>query len=123
MKAGKSEDILTKCKVLAGDSVECYKILMDLYDTNRRDVLLTLMKTMMNKENPITPEQIVETYRSCGGRAGFLKRCDKFFNKRSLRRERNEENYKYNLLQYYCGERISHPDGTRFEDGKEINYD
>lgn len=123
MGLSKMEKLALKCKQLSQGNIKCFSICMELEDAGREDILDELLKVMGDMENAITPEQVVKTYESCGGREGFLQRCNKIFNKRTLKRERNEANYEYHLMQYNCGERRDHPDGTRFEEGKEINYD
>ena len=123
MGLNKQERFALKVKQLSNGNIKCFQILCELYDAGREDILDELVKVMGDRYDGITPEQIVRTYDSCGGKDGFLKRCNKLFNKRSLARERKEADYEYHLLQYNCGERKDHPDGTRFEDGKEINYD
>lgn len=113
-----------KCRTLAGHNIKCFSILMELDDAGRGDILDALLKVMGDRYNGITPEQVVKTYESCGGKEGFLKRCNKLFNKRTLAREHREADYEYHLLQYNCGERRDHPDGSRFEeDGTEITYE
>lgn len=123
MKYSRTEKIAMQCMKLANHNMKCYKILMELLDAGREDILSVLMKTMGDSYNGITPEQIVKTYDACGGKDGFLQRCKKIFNNRNLKKEHNQANYEYHLMQYNCGERKDHPDGSRFEDGKEINYD
>lgn len=122
MKYSKTEKIAMQCRKLSNHNVKCCQILLELFDAGREDILSILMKLMGDQYNGITPDQVVKTYEDCGGKDGFLKRCNKIFNKRTLAREQKEANYEYHLMQYNCGERRDHPDGTRFEDGKEINY-
>lgn len=118
-----SEKLALQIKTLSRGNIKCFSILFELYEAGRQDILNALMKVMGDRWNGITPEQVVNTYNECGGKDGFLKRCNKIFNKRTLAREQKEADYEYHLMQYNCGERKDHPDGTRFEDGKEINYD
>lgn len=120
----KAEIRVMKCKQVAGHNVKCFRVLIELIDAGREDLVDEILKAMNINYQILTPEQIVKTYDSCGGKDGFVKRCNKIFNKRTLKREQKEYDYEEALKAYNCGERRDHPDGTKFEkDGKEINYD
>lgn len=119
----KQEILALKCKQIAGHNIKCYKILCELMDAGREDLLDEIIKATNVNAGLLTPEQIVKTYDSCGGKDGFIARCNKIWNKKTIARERREADYEYHLKQYACGERLDHPDGTRLEDGEEINYE
>ena len=119
----KQEILALKCKQIAGHNIKAYRIMMELHDAGRDDLLDEIIKALNVNSSILTPEQIVKTYDSCGGKDGFIARCNKIWNKKTIARERKEADYEYHLKQYACGERADHPDGTKFEDGKEINYD
>lgn len=124
MGYNKAEILALKCRQLAQGNVKCFQVMMELEDAGREDILDELIKLMNTNYKAITPEQIVRTYNECGGKEGFLKRCNKIFNKRTLEHERREYQYEEELKEYACGERKDHPEGSRFEqDGTEINYD
>lgn len=119
----KSEIRVLKCRQVAGHSIKCFSILMELVDAGREDLVDEILKAMNINYQILTPEQIIKTYDSCGGKEGFIKRCNKIFNKRTLKREQQAYKYEEELKEYACRERKDHPDGTKFENGKEINYD
>lgn len=120
----KSEIRVMKCKQVAGHNIKCFAVLTELIDAGREDLVDEIIKAMNINYQILTPEQIVNTYNACGGKDGFVKRCNKIFNKRTLKREQREYEYEEALKEYNCGERKDHPDGTKFEkDGTEINYD
>lgn len=119
----KKEILAMKCKQIAGHNIKCFKIMMELLDAGREDLLDEIIKATNINNGILTPEQIVATYDACGGKEGFIARCNKIWNKKTIKREREEADYEYRLKQYACGERPDHPDGTKFEEGKEINYD
>ena len=119
----KSEFRVMKCKQIAKHNIKCFGILIKLIDAGREDIVDEIIRVSNTNYQALTPEQIVATYDACGGQDGFLKRCNKIFNKRNLKKEYKEYEYENALKAYNCGERRDHPDGTKFEDGKEINYD
>lgn len=124
MGYNKTEILAMKCRQLSRGRVKCYQIMMELFDAGREDILDELIKLMNSNYDAITPDQIIKTYDECGGKEGFLKRCNKIFNKRTLAYEQREYEYEEELKAYNCGESMSHPDGTCFDpNGKEINYD
>lgn len=119
----KSEIRAMKCKQIAKHNVKCFSIMMSLIDAGREDIVDEIIRVTNTNCEAVTPEQIVATYDACGGEDGFLRRCNKIFNRRTLKREYKAYEYEEALKEYNCGERKDHPEGTRFEDGKEINYD
>lgn len=120
----KAEIRAMKCKQIANHNVKCFSILMELIDAGREDIVDEIIKVMNTDFQALTPEQIVNTYNNCGGKEGFIARCNKIFNKKTLTRERKEYEYEEELKEYACGERKDHPDGSKFEkDGTEITYD
>ena len=119
----RQEILALKCRQIAGHNVKCFQIMMTLYDAGREDLLDEIIKAMNVNYQILTPEQIVKTYEACGGKDGFIARCNKIWNKKTIARERKEYEYEEELKRYNCGEQKYHPDGSKFEDGKEINYD
>lgn len=119
----KQEILALKCKQIAGHNVKCFQIMMELEDAGREDLLNEIIKAMNVNAQLLTPEQIVKTYEQCGGKEGFIAKCNKIWNKKTLKRERQEYEYEESFKRYSCGEQMYHPDGTKFEQGKEINYD
>lgn len=120
----KTEILAMKCRQISKGNIKCFSILMELEEAGREDLINEIIKAMNVNCQVLTPEQIVQTYEACGGKEGFIARCNKIWNKKTIERERKEAAYEYHAKQYYCGERRDHPEGTRFEeDGTEINYD
>ena len=120
----KQEIMAMKCRQIAGHNIKCYGILIELMDAGREDLLNEIIKATNINCQILTPEQIVKTYEACGGKDGFIARCNKIWNKRTYAREQKEYAYEQSVKRYNCGEQIYHPDGTKFEaDGTEINYD
>lgn len=120
----RQEKLALKCRQIAKGNIKCFSILMELEDAGREDLLDEIIKAMNVNYQILTPEQIVRTYEECGGKDGFIARCNKIWNKKTLDKAYKEAAYEYHAKQYYCGERMDHPEGTRFdENGKEINYD
>lgn len=120
----KTEILALKCKQVAGHNIKCYQIMMELVDDGREDLVNEILKSMNINCQILTPERIVSVYNECGGRQGFLKKCNKIWNKRTYTSAQAEYEYEETLKQYVCGERRDHPDGTRFEeDGTEIDYE
>lgn len=119
----KTEILAMKCRTAAGHNIKCYSVLMELVDAGRPDIVDAILQMMRNDYGSITPEQIVSTYNACGGKEGFVARCNKMFNKKTLSKAKKDYDYEESLKRYNCGEQQYHPDGTKFENGKEINYD
>ena len=120
----KSEILALKCKQIAGHNIKCFSILMELEQAGREDLLDEIIKATNANYGILTPEQIVNTYNACGGKDGFIARCNKIWNKKTYKAAQKEYDYEESLKRYNCGEQKYHPDGTKFEeDGKEINYD
>lgn len=120
----KSEILALKCKQIAGHNVKCFSIMMELEGAGREDLLNEIIKAMNANYQILTPEQIVKTYEQCGGKEGFIARCNKIWNKKTIAKERKEYEYEEELKRYNCGEQNYHPDGTKFDsNGKEIHYD
>ena len=120
----RSEILALKCRTISKGNVKCFTILMELIDAKREDLVDEIIKLMNADYQALTAEQIVKTYDSCGGKKGFLERCNKMFNKRTLNREYSEYEYEEKLKKYACGETNEHPDGTTLdENGKEIKHD
>lgn len=119
----KREILALKCRQVAGHNIKCFSIMMDLIDAGREDLVNEIVKSMNINCQTLTPERIVNVYDECGGKEGFIKRCNKIWNKRTYASAVSEYNYEEELKRYSCGEQKYHPDGSRFEDGKEINYD
>lgn len=120
----KQEILALKCKQIAGHNVKCFQIMMELEDAGREDLLNEIIKAMNVNAQLLTPEQMVKTYEQCGGKDGFIERCNKIWNKKTIAKARKEYEYEEELKRYNCGEQKYHPDGSKFEeDGKEIHYD
>lgn len=120
----KAEIRAMKCRQIAGHNIKCFGILMELIDAGREDLVDEIIKAMNINYQILTTDQIVKTYEACGGKKGFITRCNKIFNKKTLAREQKEYEYEEELKEYACGERKDHPDGSKFEeDGTEITYD
>ena len=119
----KSEILAMKCKQISKGNVKCFSILMELEDAGREDIINEIINVMNYNYNALSPEKIVAAYNACGGKEKFIAKCNKIWNKKSYKIAKREYEYEEELKQYACGERIDHPDGTRFEDGKEITYD
>lgn len=122
-KMNKERILISKCEKASQGNHDCFLILLELVKSGRADLVEALCQALHVNCRIITPEQIITKYKECGGKEGFLARCNKMFNKRTLKREWREYEYEQTLKEYNCGERKDHPDGTTFEDGKEINYD
>ena len=112
-----------KIRQISNHNISCYKVLCELIDAGREDLLDEIIKFMNTNYGVLTPEQIVNTYNSCGGKDGFIAKCNKIFNKKTLKREQKEYEYEEALKQYNCGERPDHPDGSTFVNGKEVRFD
>ena len=120
----KQEILACKLRQLSKGHTKLYVIGCELIDAGREDLLNEIIKAMNVNYQLLTPEQIVRTYEQCGGRDGFIARCNKIWNKKTIARERKEYEYEEELKRYNCGEQNYHPDGTKFDsNGKEIHYD
>ena len=119
----RKEALAMKCRQIAGHNIKCYTILCDLIDAGREDLLDEIIKATNANVHILTPEQIVKTFEACGGKDGFIARCNKIWNTKTYKRAQKEYDYEESVKRYNCGEQKYHPDGTKFEDGKEINYD
>lgn len=122
-KMNKERIMISKCERAAQGNHDCFKIMLELMQSGRMDLIDAICQALHVNCKILTPEQIVAKYNECGGKDGFLARCNKMFNKKTLKREWSQYEYEEKLKQYNCGERLDHPDGTTFEDGQEINYD
>lgn len=120
----KAEILAMKCKRVAGHNVKCFRIMMELVDGGREDLVNEIVNSMNYDHRSLTPEKICNVYDECGGKEGFLKRCNKIWNKSNYNSVLKEYEYEEELKRYTCGEQAYHPDGTRFEeDGSEITYE
>lgn len=120
----KKEILALKIKQISRHNTKCFNICCELLDAGREDLLDEIIKATNINYGLLTPEQIVRTYEACGGKDGFIARCNKIWNKKTLKAAQREYEYEESLKRYNCGEQKYHPDGTKFEeDGKEINYD
>jgi hypothetical protein len=120
----KQEILALKCRNITKGNIKCFTILMELVDAGREDIVTEIHKLMNANYGALTPEQIVAKYDECGGKEGFLKRCNSIFTKKNINMYQKEYEYEEQLKQYACGERKDHPDGTLFdESGKEIKYE
>lgn len=118
----KTEVLALKCKRVAGHNIKCYQILCELIDAGREDLLDEIIKAMNVNCRVLSPAQIVKTYEACGGKQGFIKRCNTIWNKKTYATYKKEYEYEEEFKRYSCGEQKYHPDGSKFEHGEEINY-
>ena len=120
----RKEILVLKIRQISKHNIKCFNVCCELLDAGREDLLNEIIKAMNVNYQLLTPEQIVRTYEQCGGRDGFIARCNKIWNKKTIARERKEYEYEEELKRYNCGEQNYHPDGTKFDsNGKEIHYD